>query len=97
MQTFFGCMQGVIDRVFFLLHKFLILISSFSFDLRDQNFTAERVTQEDVFHANKRDIDNIFKVTGAAIHRTISVNKPVIKTSVLIKCQTSSERQKGQF
>jgi hypothetical protein len=75
----------------------MLLYPIFSFDLRDENFTAIRVTQEDVFHANKRDIDMIFKVSGTAIHRTISLNKPLIRTSVLIKCPTSSERQKERL
>ena len=68
-----------------------------SFDLRDPNFLAECVSQEDVYHAKGREIDNILKVSGTALHRTISSQKPTIKTSVLIKCQNIGERQKDSL
>ena len=65
-----------------------------SFDLRDLNFNSSSVTQDDVIHASKKDIDLIFKVCGTGIHRTTSVQSQVVYQELLIKAQTTADRKK---
>ena len=68
--------------------------ASYSFDLRDVNFNVCPVTHDDVIHANKKDIDLIFKLSGSGIHRTTSGSNHVIYNELLIKAMTLSERKK---
>lgn len=68
--------------------------ASYCFDLRDVNFNVCPVTHEDVIHANKKDIDLIFKLSGSGIHRTTSGSNHVIYNELLIKAVTLSERKK---
>ena len=65
-----------------------------SFDLRDLNFNSSSVTQDDVIHASKKDIDLIFKVCGTGIHRTTSIQSQVVYQELLIKAQTTADRKK---
>ena len=68
--------------------------ATYCFDLRDVNFSVSSVTQDDVIHANKKDIDLIFKLSGSGIHRTTSGSNHVIYNELLIKALTQSERKK---
>ncbi|XP_060574804.1 serine/threonine-protein kinase MRCK alpha-like isoform X2 [Ruditapes philippinarum] len=57
-------------------------------DMRDDEFCVNSVLQNDVIHANKKDIPCIFRVT------TSELNPPGTKHSVLMLAENETERQR---
>merc|ERR1719223_1413594 len=68
--------------------------AAFSFDLREECFSVETVRPEDAIHANKKEIESIFRLRSTSVHRTTSITQSVLRFSILMKCQNTAEKQK---
>ncbi|CBY09743.1 unnamed protein product [Oikopleura dioica] len=71
----------------------ILQVPSVVVDLKDRFLSVEKVIHQDVIHANKRDIPNIFKLSACSINRTVFDSTPFQFNSFLIMC-SSGERQK---
>lgn len=69
--------------------------AAFSFDLREECFSVETVRPEDAIHANKKEIESIFRLRSTSVHRTTSITQSVLRFSILMKCQNTAEKQKA--
>ena len=58
------------------------------------NNSLNLILIKDAIHANKRDIQNIFKIRGTSIWRTSSLASSTEYTTLLVMCQNQKEQQR---